>query len=104
MVAVRLCRAVLRRGVTHAVAAAGLFGVVAAGAAELPALPPPVEVRPRPKVEMLPPGVKRPPGGFTLADPATAPRREPPPAGPRGPINFDGPLPRLEPLDLSRRP
>ena len=91
-------RRVARRAVL-----AGLLAAGAGSAAELPALPEPVEVKPRPRVEMLPPGVKRPTGGFSLADPATAPRSEPPPSGPRGPINFDPP-PRLEPLDLSRRP
>jgi len=95
--------ACLGRTVRRAVLA-GLFVAGAAGAAELPPLPPAVDVKQRPKVEMLPPSAKRPAGGFSLADPATAPRREPASNAPSGGINFDPPEPRFESLDLSRRP
>ena len=84
-------------------AAAGFAAALsaAAGAAELPALPAPQEVKQRPVVEMLPPGVRRPTRGFSLVDPALAPRREPAP--PPGPIDFGEPGagPRGLQLDLA---
>jgi len=71
---------------TAVASAAVLLLVGRAATAELPALPAPQEVKQRPVVEMLPPGVRRPSRGFSLVDPATAPRRDPPP--PAGGIDF----------------
>ena len=89
-----------------AAAIAGAAWAVAAAAAELPPLPPAQDVRQRPTVEMLPPGVRRPARGFSLVDPALAPRAEPPP--PPGPIDFGdvGSGPRglqFDPVDPARR-
>lgn len=88
------------------VAVAVLFPVASGAVADLPPLPAAEDVKQRPVVEMLPPGVRRPGRGFSLVDPATAPRRDPPP--PAGGIDFGevGSGPRglqLELPDSSRR-